>query len=231
MPQGFGDIQRNTVVEDPGYETLFEKIKAKAGGETKNYTWYRNAVRTEAMLYNKSPDRLIRDEVQDRHGSEEQQDQNELRRYTVSGHMYLFEYNAKFKMRLPYWDSFPLVYVTQATRSEFWGANLHYLAPKKRVLVARQLMEGRINIPKACFHKYLTSNVEGYFLDLASVEWATAILLPLENFVRNVKGKAGKMSYTKEMVWEETQDSFYEKIKQRRVIRGYGTTQSKEMVK
>ena len=183
------------------------------------------------MLYNKSPDRIIRDEVQDRHGKEEEQDENELRRYTVSGHMYLFEYDAKFKMRLPYWDSFPLVYVTQATRNEFWGANLHYLAPKKRVIVARQLMEGRINIPKSCFHKYLTSNVDGYFLDLASAEWATAILLPLENFVRNVKGKAGRTSYTKEMVWEDTQENFYDKIKQRRVIRGYGTKQSREMVK
>lgn len=231
MPQGFGDIQRPSTVEEPGYETIFEKITAQTGGEKKSYTWYRNAVRKQAIILQNAPNRIIRDEIQDRHGKEEEQDENELRRYTVSGHMYLFEYNAKFKNKLPYFDSFPLVYVIKATRNEFWGANLHYLSPKKRVWCVKRLMEGRVDIPRSCFHKYLTSYVDGYFLDLASAEWASAILLPIENFVRNVKGKAGQIEYTKELVWEDTQDNFYDKIKQRRVIKGYGTRRSREVVK
>lgn len=231
MPQGFGDIQRPSTIEDPGYETIFERISAQTEGEKKSYTWYRNAVRKQAIILQNSPGRIIRDEIQDRHGKEEQQDENELRRYTISGHMYLFEYNAKLKNKLPYYDSFPLVYVTKATRSEFWGMNLHYMSPKKRAWVVKRLMDGRIDAPRSCFHKYLTAHVSGYLLDLAAAEWASAILLPVENFVRNVKGKPGQMDYIKELVWEETQENFYDKYKQRRIIRGYGKTSDKEMVK
>ena len=164
-------------------------------------------------------------------GAEEQQDENQLRRWAVSGHMYLFEYDAKYANRMPYWDTFPLVYVTKATRNEFRGMNLHYMSPKRRAWVVKRLMDGRIDAPRNCFHKYLTSNVEGYFLDLSSKEWATAILLPIENFVKTVKGKPGSTNYIKELVWEDTQENFYDKYKQRRVIRGYGKTSDQVMVK
>ena len=142
----------------------------------------------------------------------------------------MFEYKAKMKW-LPYYDEFPLVYVMRATPDEFWGCNLHYMRPKKRIMVIQRLMEGRIDIPKKCFHKYLTSQVDGFMLDLAASEWDTAILLPLENFVRNVKGSAGKFPYTKELVWDETEENYYDRIKGRRVIRGYGKRRDTEMVK
>ena len=45
MAQGFKDIQVPEVKEDAGYETIFEKVKAEAGGETKSYMWYRTAIR------------------------------------------------------------------------------------------------------------------------------------------------------------------------------------------
>jgi len=231
MAQGFKDIQRNVTHENPGYETIFEKISAATSGEPKSWMWYRNAVRKEALKFQETPKKYIRDEIQDRLGPEEEQDANQIRRYPVSGHMYLFEYDAKFKTKLPYYDSFPLVYVTKATKSEFWGMNLHYMSPKKRAWVVKRLMDGRIDAPRSCFHKYLTAHVSGYLLDLAAVEWASAILLPIESFVRNVKGKPGQIDYIKELVWEETQEKFYDKYKQRRIIRGYGKTSDKEMVK
>ena len=230
MPQGFQQIQRPLDPKETGYETIFEKVQKKTGGEKQTYTWYRNAVRTEALVYSKAPERIIRDEIQDRKGPEESQDDNQIRRYAVSGHMYLFEYNAKYRTKLPYYDEFPLVYVIKATRTEFWGANLHYLSPKKRVWCIKRLMDGRVDIPRICFHKYLLGNVDGYLLDLAAEEWTTAILLPIENFVRNVKGKQSLATYMKELVWEESQDKFYDKIKQRRIIRGYGTQSDKDMV-
>ena len=34
-----------------------------------------------------------------------------------------------------HYDRFPLVYVIKAaSKTEFWGANLHYLSPKKRIV-------------------------------------------------------------------------------------------------
>ena len=230
MAQGFRDIQVPQLKEDSGYETIFEKVKEAAGGETKSYLWYRNAIRQYALRINDNPERLMRDEVQDAMGSEEQEDQNQIRRWVVSGHMYLFEYKAKTANKLPYYDEFPLVYVIKATRSEFWGLNLHYLTPKRRAWVVKRLFDGRIDAPRKCFHKYLTSYVDGFFLDLASSEWASAILLPVENFVHTSKKQRGLTSYPKEVVWDEMNEDFYDKIKQKRIIRGYGKKEDTTMV-
>jgi len=229
MATGFASIQRNNVNKNPGYKTLFEKVSAATGGEKKSLAWYRNTVRTAANSYKKNFDKYILNEKSDRIGAVEEQDANELRRYAVQGHLYMFEYKAKMK-HLPYYDRFPLVYVIKTIgKSEFWGANLHYLSPKKRIIVTKRLMQGRIDIPKKCFHKYLNSQVDGLVLDLASAEWDTAILLPTEDFVRDLNGMMFPVD--KQLVWEDTDESFYDKIRGQRIIKGYGTKQSKEMSK
>lgn len=230
MAQGFATIQRNATKADAGYTTLFEKIEEKTGGEKQSFSWYKNAVRKAAMDYKKDPKKLIREEKIDNRGNEEEPDENLLRRYAVSGHLYMFEYKAKMR-HLPYYDTFPLVYVIKSTPTEFWGANLHYMTPKKRVMAVQRLLEGRIDIPRLCFHKYLIDHVDGFLLDLASAEWDTSILLPIENFVRNVKGSNKTLPYTKELVWEEVDENYYDRIKTRRVIRGYGKPRDTQMVK
>tara|TARA_B100001250_G_scaffold12784_1_gene11118 strand:- start:2063 stop:2749 length:687 start_codon:yes stop_codon:yes gene_type:complete len=226
MAQGFGDIQRSAAKNDSGYETIFEKITTLTGGETKTYTWYKNAVRKEVNRFKEDKNKFHRDERYDSLDSEDEQDGNVLRRYAVQGHMYLFEYKAQSKY-LPYWDKFPLVYCIKSDPREFFGANLHYMTPKKRILAVRDLMKGRINLPKACFHKYLKSNIDGLLLDLSSEEWDTAILLPIEDFV--ITRKASEFNFRKEEVWNETNENFYDKIKARRVVRGYGTQESVAM--
>lgn len=228
MATGFKTIQRNRVKKDPGYETLFEKITQKTNGEKKSLSWYRAAVRAEASAYQKDMRKYVASERRDSAGSANENDQNMLRTYTVSGHLYMFEYKAKMKW-LPYYDRFPLVYVIKSGRNEFFGANLHYMSPKRRILSIKKLLEGRIDIPKKCFHKYLTNHVDGLYLDLAAVEWDTAILLPTEDFVRTINGHF--FPYDKELVWEETNENYYDNIKGRRVIEGYGKASDKEMVK
>jgi len=229
MTTGFAAIQRNNVNKEPGYKTLFEKVSAKTNGEKKSLAWYRNAVKSEASSYKKNFSKYILNEKSDRVGAADEQDANELRRYTVAGHLYMFEYKAKMKY-LPYYDRFPLVYAIKAAgKTEFWGANLHYLSPKKRIIATKKLMQGRIDIPKRCFHKYLSSHVEGLYLDLSSSEWDTAILLPTEDFVKNVNGMVFPID--KSEVWKDTDENFYDKIRGQRLVKGYGTPQSKEMAK
>ena len=229
MATGFASVQRNQVNKDPGYKTLFEKVTAATGGEKKSLSWYRNAVKQQASSYKKNFNKYILNERSDRVGSAEEQDANELRRYAVTGHMYMFEYKAKMKW-LPYYDRFPLVYVIKtAGKGEFWGANLHYLPPKKRIIATKKLMQGRIDIPKRCFHKYLHSHVEGLYLDLAATEWDTAILLPTADFVKDVNGMVFPID--QETVWEDTNEQFYDKIRGQRIVKGYGTKQSREMSK
>lgn len=229
MATGFASVQRNITNKDPGYKTLFERVSAATGGEKKSLTWYRSAVKAEASKYKKNFNKYILDEKKDRAGAVKEQDKNELRRYAVAGHLYMFEYKAKMKY-LPYYDRFPLVYCFKAPgKHEFWGANLHYLSPKKRLIVTKKLMQGRVDIPKICFHKYLSSHVDGLYLDLAADEWDTAILLPTEDYVKNVNGR--DFPIDKKIVWEETDDKFYDKISGQRMIKGYGSKQSKEMSK
>ena len=228
MATGFA-LQRDTVNQDPGYKTLFERVTNKTGGEKKSLSWYRAAVKQEASSYKKNFSKYILDERKDRAGAAKEQDRNELRRHTVAGHLYMFEYKAKMKW-LPYYDRFPLVYVIKAAgKDEFWGANLHYMSPKKRLIATKKLMNGRIDIPKRCFHKYLTAHVDGLFLDLAASEWDTAILLPTEDYVKDLNGRVFPID--KKIVWEETDENFYDKISGSRMIRGYGTKKSKEMAK
>ena len=99
----------------------------------KTLSWYRSAVKQEASRYKKNFKKYVLDEKSDRVGSAEEQDENQLRRYTVQGHLYMFEYKAKIR-NLPYYDKFPLVYVLKSNRNEFWGLNLHYMPPKKRLI-------------------------------------------------------------------------------------------------
>ena len=228
MATGFASIQRNTVNKDPGYKTLFERVNAATKGEKKSLAWYRAAVKAQASSYKKNFKKYILDEKGDRNGLATEQDANELRKYAVMGHMYMFEYKAKMRW-LPYYDRFPLVYVIKSSKTEFWGANLHYLSPKKRLIATKKLMQGRIDIPKKCFHKYLHAHVDGLYLDLALTEWDTAILLPTADFVRDLNGMVFPIS--QETVWEETDEAFYDKIRGQRIVKGYGTKQSREMSK
>jgi hypothetical protein len=47
--------------------------------------------------------------------------------------------------------------------------------------------------------------------------------------VKDVNGRTFPID--KKIVWEETDDKFYDKISGQRMIKGYGTKQSKEMSK
>lgn len=229
MAQGFADIQRNELKNNDGYQTIFEKVTNATGGEKQTLTWYKNEVRRQISRFAKDKSKYLRDERRDRLGSTDEQDGNVLRRYAVAGHMYMFEYKAT--SRLPYYDKFPLVYVIKATPTEFWGCNFHYMTPKKRIMAVRSLMRGKIDFPKICLHKYLKNNIEGgYILDLHANEWDTSILLPVEDFVVQVKG-GHQFDYEKELVWQETNEKFYDKLKAQRIIRGYSTKESREMVK
>ena len=97
MAQGFATIQRNAVKDKTGYTTIFEKITNMTGGEKQSFNWYKNAVKKVSSEYKKDPGKLIRQERRDHRGPEETPDENILRTYAVSGHMYMFEYKAKMK--------------------------------------------------------------------------------------------------------------------------------------
>jgi hypothetical protein len=224
---GFSPVQRE-VKTDKGYVTIFDKVTSATNGEKKSLSWYKNTVRSLSSEYKKEPDKIIKEERRDKNDPEEYEDENILRKKVVQGHLYFFEYEAKMKW-LPYYDKFPLVYVIGTIGDAFYGANLHYLSPKKRVKVINKLKQGMIDLPRNIIHKYIIGHARSLYLDLASEEWETSILLPIEDFV-TTKG-TGKIPYDRELVWAETDKKYQDKLTAQRIIKGYGDKQSKEMAK
>jgi len=218
--KGFGNTP-----EKNKYETIFEKVSKATKGEQKTLTWYKDKVRSLAGEYKKEPDKLQKKEKQD--SKEETQDENILRKTVRVGHLYFFEYKAKMKY-LPYYDQFPLVYVLKIDGDAFYGANLHYLKPKKRVKVIQKLERGLIDMPRGIIHKYINGHCKSLFLDLAISEWQTSILLPVEDFVRT-RG-SGKVPYDRDLVWEEIEEKESDRVKATRIIKGYGKQSDKDMV-
>jgi len=220
-------FKKEKEVKTRNYKTLFERIKESTGGEEKTFNWYRQETKKMAMSYRKEREKFVREEKRDRVEEEDNQDENQIRRFARSGRVYLFEYKAKMRW-LPYYDTFPLVMVIKAERDYFIGANLHYLHPTKRLRVIQKFMEDKIDIPRCCIHKYITSHVEGFLLDLAIDEWETAIALPIENFVTE-RNKV-TFPYRASDVWKETNTKLADRLKGRRILKGYGKPEDIEDV-
>jgi len=206
--------------EREDFATLFERIEKEAKGRTQTPVWYRRQLRTMAAQYIKRPYKLMLEQKRDSTKPVEYRDENHLRKFTREGRLFFFQYKAKTEDRLPYYDTFPLVYVIWTKSQYFYGANLHYLDPKRRPLVIDKLKKNKIDIPKACFHLYHKEGIYGFLLDLASKEWQTAINIPVEHFIK-VRGEI-ILPYNSVDVWKETQKTYYNKFKAQRIIKGYG---------
>ena len=121
------------------------------------------------------------------------------------GDMYLMEYNAKLKDKLPYYDRYPLVLPFDFTNNGFYGLNLHYIAPRYRVALLEGLYEtvdnddmdsgqkfrfnykliksvSRLKYGKPCIKRYLTSHIDGTMMKVDSKYWDVVSMLPASDF-------------------------------------------------
>ncbi len=120
---------------------------------------------------------------------------------TLIGNMYMFFYDPKTKDTLPFYDTFPLIFVVGPAEGGFYGLNLHYLPPVLRAKMLDQLLEymnnkkydettrlrlsykllqsvSKLNMYKPCFKHYLTKHVKGSFAMVPAPEWEIATFLP-----------------------------------------------------
>lgn len=217
---------KKNIKKTGGYKTLFEKVKEETKGEAKSLEWYRGKLKTLTSSIKAEPSRMNEQEKFDSISNLVNQDKNENRRRVYPGHLYFFDYEAQTES-LPYYDKYPLVYVLNVSGNEFYGANLHYIKPKKRVIIIEKLKNNQIDIPKKIIHKYLNKRCKSLFLDLAKEEWLTACYLPVEDFVL-MKG-GGKHSYPREYVWEEMESYWNDRIKGTRIIKGQNPQDKKRV--
>lgn len=121
------------------------------------------------------------------------------------GKMYFYNYDPKFKDKLPYYDEFPLIFVIDYFSGGFMGINLHYVSPRNRMEIMESLsgiatnkrydastrlalsykvLRGvsKFSTMKPCIKKYLFSNVKSSFVTINADEWDIAIFLPVQKF-------------------------------------------------
>jgi hypothetical protein len=125
--------------------------------------------------------------------------------YPEIGKMYMFMYDAKHKATLPYWDKFPLVFPFRQLDDGFIGVNLHYLPYPARIAMLDKLVGIRLKSTSrhhkiqlswdliqgvvsyrplaGCVHRYLFNHLRSGLRVIDSGDWATASLLPIQQFV------------------------------------------------
>ena len=131
--------------------------------------------------------------------------------------MFTYFYDPKFKETLPYYDRFPLIIMLESAGGGFYGLNLHYLAPKERMMFFANLMDfknnkkyddttrfqlnysmlkgaSKLRAFKPCFKRYLTSQIKSQVAEIQPSEWELAIFLPTDQFVYNTRRTVWKKS-------------------------------------
>ena len=134
-------------------------------------------------------------------------------RRIVYGKMFFFEYDAKYKATLPYWDRYPLTIFFDYSPPHLMGLNLHYLPPYHRATLLdnlRRFQQGKelnsdtflridwkkisnIKEVKPAVKKYLINRV-GLAVQIPADEWDVAIFLPVARFVGASEGQVFKDS-------------------------------------
>ena len=148
-------------------------------------------------------------------------DRERLKNKSIIGRMYFYYYDPKTKDSLPYYDKFPLVIPIERYPDGFLGLNLHYIQPKRRIILLDKLSTilsnhdydettrfkisydylkraSRIYEATPCIKRYLSSHVQSRFLEITADEWDIAVLLPVETFAKAKKNK----------VWSDSEDKF-----------------------
>jgi len=123
----------------------------------------------------------------------------------VIGALCCYFYDPKLKKTLPYYDRFPMVFITDMRADGWLGINLHYLPVPYRAALMSSLYnlattenitdKTRLNISyqilkrsaksryfKPCVKEYLAGHVMSEIKMISPPDWDKALLLPLQRF-------------------------------------------------
>jgi hypothetical protein len=194
-----------TTTKNPTMHDTFERNKYDLkSAARKSRAWYNQQV----LLLSKqgiTPQRLMRE------------DNSSLKARIIPGNLYMYIYDPKTKADLPYYDRFPLVFPYATAPGGFMGLNMHYLPYPLRIRLLDRLMQfknndkmdgttrlkyswslianvSKFSLAQPCVKHYLLPHVKTSFKKVDVNDWATAMLLPVERFVKAPKEKVWKDS-------------------------------------
>ena len=162
-----------------------QAVKDEAKGRPKSTAWYREKIKEFGTP---GPLDLLRD--------------GKRNNKPFYGKLNMFMYDPKFKKKLPYYDTFPLVLPLEMYSDGFLGINLHYLPIPLRIKLLDRLVDysnntqfdestrlivdysrlKKIDMIKPCLKRYLASNVRTKFRKVEAEEFMVATLLPVQRF-------------------------------------------------
>ena len=197
---------------------IFDELREEAHGRELSIRWYRQKV--QELLPKPQVRRMIRE------GYKTQK----VTVRPNFGMMNLFYYRPKGAEKLPYYDIFPLVIpIGRRLNDGFVGINFHYLSVPQRWLLLERLSmfqvpseldafdseEGGGDVMalfwskirrkrgvKPIVRKYLTKQINSYFLKIELSEMLIALAIPMERFYTGKWG--GKKRMVAEKVFRQT---------------------------
>jgi len=121
------------------------------------------------------------------------------------GKMFLYQYDAKHKDDLPYWDKFPLSIIVARAPKGFYSLSMHYLPPVPRARLFDELQKLASNDRwddttkmvmtyellkstqkfkefKPCFKHHLTKHIKSAPILIPADMWEIVLFLPLQKF-------------------------------------------------
>ena len=121
------------------------------------------------------------------------------------GRMLMYRYDPKWKAKLPYYDTFPLIFPIEMYPDRFLGINMHYLPPvyrarlmdalygalnntrydeKSRLMLSYKILQAasKYKYFKPCIKMYLKSHVKSQLIEVDIKEWDYVLMLPLARF-------------------------------------------------
>jgi hypothetical protein len=165
--------------------SILDPLVDKQGGIQKSADWYRNTVSS----------------LGDRITARKLMSSGKLIGRPSPGRLNMFFYDPKYKKKLPYYDTFPLVLPLETIPGGFMGMNFHYLPPIQRFRLLQNLQRfadggvkstTKINAnydgiktvsnAKKTVKKYLYAHVRSSFLRIDFDEAALAVYLPVQQF-------------------------------------------------
>ena len=159
--------------------SIFDEISKLRKSGKEPYQWYRNRIKE---LGTPSQAQLIRD--------------GKITGRVNFGALNMFIYDPKLKNKLPYYDTFPLVLPIERYRDGFLGINFHYLPYALRARLLSRLDPNanysalkNVRLVKPTLKRYLNSNVRSRFRKLEEEDFMTAIMLPVQIFIKSSASK------------------------------------------
>lgn len=137
---------------------------------------------------------------------------------TFIGGMFTYQYDPKWKAKLPQYDTVPVIIPISIYKDGWLGLNLHYLPPllraqlldiliqyRKRAGTKRAYMQLSYQMLKTvskhklvapCIHRYLADHVVSNVVRIDDQQWEQVCMLPLQSFkkasAQQVQRQTGK---------------------------------------